>query len=393
MTTASFATQVALLPRISKRTATSWTLCLASMVFFMTSSILPQVAAADQARDAAIRKMADRAIDYLKTRGQAENGAFSPESGTAVTSLCVAAILRHRPEAVNDPAIKKAIAFIESHFRADGGIYIEGSLYKNYETCIAVDALIQANVDGRYDSNLQRARLFIRGIQWDEDEGLTPQDPAYGGAGYGSKSRPDLSNTAFMIEALRQLGDPADDEAIQKALMFVSRTQNLPGHGNDTEHAEMVNDGGFYYSPAAGGSSQAGELPNGGLRSYASMTYAGFKSMIYAGLTQDDPRVAAALTFIRQNYSLETNPGMGDAGLFYYYQTFAKALSVGEIEILDDASGKPHVWRDDLVNMLNQTQLEDGSWVNKTNERWMEGNRNLVTAYALLALDFCREKR
>ncbi|HBJ33250.1 MAG TPA: hypothetical protein DDZ51_00510 [Planctomycetaceae bacterium] len=338
-----------------------------------------------------MRQLADRGIEFLKTRGQAENGSFSPESGSAVTSLCVAAILRHRPDAVNDPAIKKAIAFIESNFRADGGVYAEGSLYKNYETCAAVDALIRANVNGRYDSNLERARLFIRGLQWDEGEGLTPKDPAYGGAGYGSKSRPDLSNTSFMIEALRQLGDKSDDEAIQKALMFVSRTQNLEGYGNDTEHADAVKDGGFYYTPAAGGSSQAGETATGGLRSYASMTYAGFKSMIYAGLTQDDPRVAAALSFIRENYSLETNPGMGDAGLYYYYHTFAKALAAGEIDILDDAKGTPHVWRDDLVKVLTETQMDDGSWVNKANERWMEGNRNLVTAYALLALDYCKE--
>jgi len=340
-------------------------------------------------RQQMVRSVADRGIEFLKTRGQADNGAFSPESGTAVTSLCIAAILRHRPEAVNDPAIKKALQFIESHIRGDGGVYVDGSLYKNYETCVAVDALIQANQGGKYDSILERARLFIRGIQWDESEGVAPSDPAYGGAGYGSHSRPDLSNTAFMVEALRQLGDKADDEAIQKALMFISRSQNLAGQGNDTEHAGAVNDGGFYYTPAAGGSSQAGKTATGGLRSYASMTYAGFKSMIFAGLTPEDPRVAAALSFIRQNYSLETNPGMGDAGLYYYYHTFAKALSVAEIDILDDADGKPHVWRDELVKTLADAQLEDGSWVNKTNERWMEGNRNLVTAYALLSLSYC----
>jgi len=360
-------------------------------ISLLIGMVVPERVAADETRNAEIRKMADRGIKFLKVRGQTKSGAFSPESGSAVTSLCVAAILRHRPEAVNDPMIKKALTFLESNFRADGGVYTEGSLFKNYETCVAVDALIQANVDGRYDSNLERARLFIRGLQWDEGEGLTPSDPAYGGAGYGAHSRPDLSNTAFMIEALTQLGDKPDDEAIQKALMFVSRTQNLAGHGNDTEHADSVNDGGFYYTPAAGGSSQAGETPTGGLRSYASMTYAGFKSMVFAGLTQDDPRVAAALSFIRQNYSLQTNPGMGDAGLFYYYHTFAKALSAGGIVILDDASGMPHVWRDDLVKVLADEQLEDGSWVNKANERWMEGNRNLVTAYALLALAYCKE--
>ena len=120
------------------------------------------------------------------------------------------------------------------------------------------------------------------------------------------------------------------------------------------------------------------------------MTYAGFKSMIFAGLTPDDPRVAAALSFIRENYSLQTNPGMGDAGLFYYYHTFAKALAVADIDILDDAEGTPHVWRDELVETLASAQMSDGSWVNTKNERWMEGNRNLVTAYSLLALAYCK---
>lgn len=345
---------------------------------------------ANPARAERIRDLAERGIDYLKSQGQAANGAFSPESGAAVTSLCVSAILRHRPEAINDPAIEQALAFIESNIRSDGGIHAEGSLYKNYETCVAVDALIQANRNQKYDSVLERARLFIRGLQWDESEGLTAKDAAYGGAGYGTHQRPDLSNTSFMVEALRQLGDQADDEAIQKALMFISRTQNLAGHGNDTQHAEAIGDGGFYYTPAAGGSSQAGATAEGGLRSYASMTYAGFKSMIFAGLTADDPRVAAALDFIRKNYSLETNPGMGDAGLYYYYHTFAKALDAAKMDILDDAEGKPHVWRDELVDTLAGQQLPDGSWVNKKNERWMEGNRNLVTAYSLLALAYCR---
>lgn len=361
-------------------------LALAMMSLLVTDPAL----AADDDRQQRARQIADRGIKYLVTQGQAANGAFSPESGTAVTSLCVSAILRHRPEARHEPVVQQALEFIEQHIRGDGGIYVDGSLYRNYETCVAVDALIQANHDSRYDSELERARLFIRGLQWDETQGVTPKDAAYGGAGYGTHQRPDLSNTAFMVEALRQLGDDADAEAIQKALMFISRTQNLAGHGNDTEHADKVNDGGFYYTPAAGGSSQAGTTASGGLRSYASMTYAGLKSMIFAGLTPDDPRVSAALSFIRENYSLETNPGMGAAGLYYYYHTFAKALSAAEIDILDDAEGNPHVWRDELVETLDKLQQPDGSWLNTANERWMEGNRNLVTAYALLSLYYCR---
>lgn len=362
-----------------------------SGTLLLLTATAPGRSMADSPREALLQATAARGIDYLKARGQAADGSFSRESGSAVTSLCVAAILKHRPEAKTDPVVKKALAFIESHIRGDGGIYAEGSKHQNYETCVATAALLEANADGEYDSVLERAKGFIKELQWDEGEGIVKSNPAYGGAGYGSHSRPDLSNTSFMIEALRNLGDEADDEAIQKALMFVARSQNLPGYGNDTEHAASVGDGGFYYTPAAGGSSQAGNSAEGGLRSYASMTYAGLKSMIFAGLTPDDPRVDAALKFIRKNYDLQSNPGMGTAGLYYYYHTFAKALAVANIEVLDDAEGKPHVWRDELVKTLTDAQAADGSWVNQSNDRWMEGNSNLVTAYALLSLAYCKQ--
>ena len=156
---------------------------------------------------------------------------------------------------------------------------------------------------------------FLKTMQWDESEGKSRDDAFYGGAGYGgNNSRPDLSNTAFFIEALRDTGLPADDPALQKALVFVSRCQNLKSEFNDQPWAGKVNDGGFVYTAANGGSSMAGKDADGGLRSYASMTYAGLKSMIYAGLTRDDPRVKAALDYITQHYTLDENPGPGPAG-------------------------------------------------------------------------------
>ena len=114
--------------------------------------------------------------------------------------------------------------------------------------------------------------------------------------------------------------------------------------------------------------------------------------MIYAGLSKDDPRVQAAMTFISKNYSLTENPGMGQAGLYYYYHTFAKSLNVAEVEVLDDDKGNPHPWRSELGTQVIDSQQSDGSWVNKKNDRWMEGDRQLVTAYALLTLAQCRPK-
>ena len=108
-------------------------------------------------------------------------------------------------------------------------------------------------------------------------------------------------------------------------------------------------DGGFYYTPAAGGESPAGKTPDGGLRSYGSMTYAGLKSMIYAGVGPDDPRVKAAVKWIQRHYDLSSNPGMGASGLYYYYHLFAKALDAAGMKEVVDADGTKHDWRRDLA--------------------------------------------
>ncbi len=162
-------------------------------------------------------------------------------------------------------------------------------------------AFSRANKDGKYNKLIGDCEKFVKQQQWDGGEGKEPSDPFYGGAGYGSKARPDLSNTSFMIDALHELGRGGDDEAIQRALTFVTRCQNLEGPQNNTPAATKVNDGGFFYTTANGGESMAGTEPDGGLRSYGSMTYAGLKSMIYAGVSKDDPRVKAAVSFLQKN--------------------------------------------------------------------------------------------
>lgn len=346
---------------------------------------------ADEKIAEARAKAVNRAIDYLAAKGQAEDGSFSAQAGPAVTALVVSAVLRNG-RSVNDPLVEKGLEYLNGFVQKDGGIYKEGSNYKNYETCLAVMCLVDANKGGRYDKVIERADAFLRDLQWDGSEGHDESSLYYGGAGYGGSKRPDLSNTSFLIDALKAAGAAADDEAIKKALIFVSRTQNLESEHNTTEFAAKNPDGGFYYTPAGGGNSQAGKTDDGGLRSYASMTYAGLKSMIFAGVGPDDERVKAAVAWLKKNYRLDSNPGMGTSGLYYYYNTFAKALDAMGQEVFVDADGKEHRWRDELSQELVSRQQVDGSWLNE-NSRWLEGDANLVTGYALLALAYTAPKQ
>ena len=337
-----------------------------------------------------IRAALAKGAAFLVETKQAADGSFSADVGPAVTALAVTALVRSGMPA-DAPPVQKGLAFLLSFRQPDGGIYAPGSPTANYETSIGLLALAACNTDGALDATIAAAADHVKNLQWDEGESTSAADLAYGGAGYGKKSRPDLSNTQFMVEALRTVGTSENDPAIQRALAFVSRTQNLPGPHNTAPFADKNPDGGFYYTPAAGGESQAGTTPDGGLRSYGSMTYAGLKSMIYAGVTKDDPRVKAAVAWLEKHYTFEENPGMGDAGLLYYFHTAAKSLDVFGVESFASADGTKHAWRDELSSAIIARQREDGSWKNG-NERWMEGETDLATAYALLALSACLPK-
>lgn len=352
----------------------------------------PDKASADKAStDKLHRQTVERGINYLVTKGQAADGSFSSQVNSGITSICTTALLRNG-RSVNDPAVAKALKYLEGLVQEDGGIYVKTSSHKNYETALAIVCFQAANKDGRYDKLIKNADRYIKELQWDEGEGHDPSSVNYGGAGYGSKGRPDLSNTSMLMDALIAAGNGPDDPAVQRALIFVSRAQNLESAHNTTPFAAKYNDGGFYYTPANLGESfanQPGDPPQA-LRSYGSMTYAGLKSMIYAGLKKDDPRVKAAIGWLKKNYSLKANPGLGNQGLYYYYHTMAKTLAALGEDVFVDEAGNKHDWRAELTETFAALQKPDGSWSNENN-RWLESDANLVTGYVLLSLSYLRK--
>ena len=96
--------------------------------------------------------------------------------------------------------------------------------------------------------------------------------------------------------------------------------------------------------------------------------------------------MTAAFDWLRNNYTLEENPGMGAAGYYYYLQMMSKALSVYGVNDLPLKDGATVDWRRQLVSKLMKLQLTDGSWKNE-NERWLERDPVLATSYSILALE------
>ena len=103
-------------------------------------------------------------------------------------------------------------------------------------------------------------------------------------------------------------------------------------------------------------------------------------SFIYADLKKDDPRVSAALEWLGKNYTLDENPGMGRAGLYYYYHLAAKGLATAKIAEIETPDGKKVKWPREMALKLMNLQKPDGSWINDT-PRWMETDPVLVTTY------------
>jgi squalene-hopene/tetraprenyl-beta-curcumene cyclase len=331
---------------------------------------------------------------YLKNT-QAEDGSWSSKTSIGITGIVTTGLLQTGASPSDSPA-SGGLKFIESLINEKTG-HLAGADprigLQNYVTSVNLLALTTAKQDDKYGKVISSAATFLKKLQWDDGESKKPEDDFFGGAGYDSKSRPDLSNTQFFIDALRSAGVPEDDDAMKKVQVFVSRCQNFKSEYNTMPWADKINDGSFIYSAAEGGSTKTSDTPGGPLTGYGSMTYAGIKSLIYAGVGKDDPRVKTAISWIKKNYTVAANPGMPEQlkerGLYYYYHTMGKTLDLlGEDEFTDDA-GKKHNWRADLFQALKNRQKPDGSWSND-NDRWMEGNPDLVTGYALMALSHCK---
>lgn len=340
----------------------------------------------------------DKAIGYLKS-SQGESGAWSTEKSPGITGVILTGILSTGRVNADDPVATKALGFIDSLVNPKAG-HIAGKDPKvqlqNYVTSVNVMALVAANKSDRYKKVIGDATEFLKKLQWDEEEGKDPSSDFYGGFGYDSKSRPDLSNGQMTIDALIAAGVPKDDPALKRALVFISRCQNLKGEHNDQPWAGKINDGSFIYSAAGGGQTKVEDVTaETGLIGYGSMTYAGIKSMIYCGVSKDDPRVKKAYEWVQKNYTVDYNPGMrqkqSEAALYYYYHTMAKCLHVLGVDEVVDAKGQKHDWRADITAALAKRQKPDGSWINDA-DRWMEGDPNLVTGYALMALSYCKPK-
>lgn len=328
-----------------------------------------------------------------------------------LTGMGIASLQTKPPElrTKHDQAIiDQGLSWLANSQNANGSF---GQENLNYTTCASILALARSSGPALKDK-LKRAQRYILGIQNTEGRSYQPSDRDYGSFGYGGDVRGDLSNSQFAVEALRKTELEADHEALAKAIVFLQRTQNLR-KSNDFSGKTKNSDGGWQRTTSGDdggsayypGNSPAGyvELADGTKipRSYGSMTYALLKTYTLCGVEANDPRIKAAVGWIKKNWNLDVNPGSDPKlpekfkfqGLYYYYMVMAQALDTVGIEHLQigEADKTEKIdWRKSLRDKLQSLQNKDGGWVNGKNGRWWESSDLVCATYAMLALEKCR---
>lgn len=341
--------------------------------------LLAGMAAAAAAASPGIEAALGRGRDYLLSR-QESDGHWSDRHMPALTALPLWALTGVKCE---KSVREKAVRFILSTQREDGGFYVPkpgrgGAGLGNYNTSVCLAALYESALAP--NAALLKAREYIASSQ------LTGDDTMAGGFGYDKSSRrryADLSNTSYAMSAMAKTasveemrtGGKRVDLDWDKALSFVEGLMKREGPDAG---------GAAYNDRTAQAGLSTNRLGKVHLRAYGSMTYAAVLSMCSARLDKSDPRVRESLEYLSRNWSVDENPGMGNQGLYYFYDIMARALSAAGV---DKVGG--HDWKRELSAKLLSLQREDGSWMNENNRFW-EADSVLCTSFAMLALELCR---
>ena len=353
-----------------------------------------KAALADAAPTADAKASLARAAAWIAAQ-QKDDGSFSNPKHPGLSAVALWALVGADDPAYA-PAIAKASDWLLSRAQPDGGIYQPvpgraGGGLSTYNTALALSALsFTRRTDETFVAAILKARSFLAESQLEGD------DQFAGGFGY-DKSAPhryaDLNNTAFVLEAMRRTqnyedmrpaGEKKADLDWEAALAFAETLHNGPGAGDSA--------GGSAYSPAdAKAGTEKGSDGKVILRSYGSITYSGLLSLVYCRLDRADARVQSTLDWASRHWTVDENPGVGDQGLYFFYDIISRALSVAGLDSIprsgEAAGGAPVDWRAELVAKLVSLQRDDGSFVN-ANGRFWENDPVLATSYSAVSLAF-----
>ncbi|MCI0458683.1 MAG: hypothetical protein L0Z62_17130 [Gemmataceae bacterium] len=325
------------------------------------------------------------------------------KNGDALTPLALLTLLELGLGA--EPAVRRGLDYLAAMARPDGTIDEGpfGLAYPAYTSALTVRVL-NSTEDPAHRKAQTAWLAYLKARQLSAPLGWQPSDVEYGGWGYAHGlprkpppgqpveplTLPNLSATAFAVEALRSAG-PADDTALTRALRFICRCQNY------SESEAALDDGGFFFvhgDPPRNKAGESGTDHTGRPRyaSYGSTTADGLRALLACGLPLDHERVTAARRWLERNFSASAHPGQFAPGraavqaavYFYYCWSAAHALRACGVQQVETPAG-PVRWAEALAGELLRRQRPDGSWINDAVEV-REDDPVVATALALGAL-------
>jgi squalene-hopene/tetraprenyl-beta-curcumene cyclase len=367
-----------------------------------------------------------RSAAKFLTGHQAQDGAWRSETygthrdGPSLTPL-VAEALMHVDGDEPVAARAKAADYLAGMLRADGSLD-PGPVGWTYPVYTSAKTVVL--LSGKEFAQHTKARdvwlKFLRLHQFSQELGWKPDDPFFGGWGYSDEpprkppadqmlmklSEPNISATVFALEGLRAGGAAADDPAIQSALVFLSRCQNF---ADPAMRDAKLDDGGFFFIQDDPDRNKAGLASPPGkdaskeatgrqrFRSYGTTTADGLRSLMACGLSQKEPRVAAARDWLTTHFSAKEAPGeFGEArehvrqSLYYYYcNSAARALAACGVTEAGPEKSRTR-WAEALAEELIKRQQADGSWKSDVAEM-REDDPLIATTLVLGALAHCRD--
>lgn len=242
------------------------------------------------------------------------------------------------------------------------------TMYGPAPTALAARSLLQAGVPLDHPA-IHHAREYLNGCQQADGGFYTSANPAY--------------QTAVVLSFYAAMPDVDAKVRLARGQAFLkglAKPAAAPGswYGGGRPNNEPMVD-------VQGGAERAQEAI---LETYGRLSYANWKSLAYAQLAPSDPRVVMATRWLKDHWTVERHPGTnGPEGHFYFLMAASRTL-----QATDAASGGQRTaqWRRQVQEWLLSAQDRDGSWINHQSPQWLENQPELVTAYALLALQAAR---
>lgn len=368
------------------------------LVLLLTGCARPEPDACDQLTDAA---------SYLWEQ-QAEDGGWHStthgmlQGGQAWTPFVLHALLQVPEDVAPRPegGVARALAFLRAHVNDDGVLGLADPVvleYPNYATAYAL-RVFAAHSPPADSALVRRMATYLRGQQFTEQRGITPDDPAYGSWGFGETGLApgtvghlDLSHTRRVLQALDAAGaaDSASDAAATRFLRLAQRhpTEDRPLPPGNVYAEPSLYDGGFYASPVVFGTNKAGTLDAAdgtplAFRSYATTTADGLLALLATRHTLGSEPVEAAAAWLRAHPAWAYPEGIPEGNpwreivLFYHLAVRAEAYGlIGETG-----------WSNDLTALLAEHQHPDGHVANPAGGANKEDDPLLATALVTEAL-------